>query len=529
MKAEGCRPKLWVAGDWNALFGFGTNILVNLLTLTSLLRFVLGMPDALVFGRILPATGLMLCLSTGYYAWLARELARRTGRSDVCALPSGVSVGHMFVVVLVIMLPILRRTGDPVKAWEAGLAGVFIQSFVLMAGGCFAPLIRRVTPRAALLGPLAGIAITFIAMGPALQIFLTPAIGLICFAVVLVNWLGGVRYFRGVPAGLVAIGLGTAIAWGSNLFGLSFGGLGPAPVAKSLANLGWRFPLPAFGHVFAGFRYTGTLLVTAIPFGIYDLVEAIDNLESAAAAGDSFPSLRVLTADGVVSLIGCLMGNPFLNAVYVGHSGWKAMGGRIGYSAGTGLAVLVLCWLGLLSVVLAVLPGVAVLPILLYIGMLMGSQAFQETPKRHAPAVILAIIPTLAAWALNLVNGTLAATGFPQGPSGALLAKLDGQGVLYRALEIMSGGSVLTGLVLSAVTVLVIERQFVRAAGFSVFGAALTFFGLMHGQRIGVAQNPAMAASYLGVAAILAWAGRRPGSRPPDGAQPPAESSPAPH
>ena len=48
--------RYWVPGDWNAFFGFGTNILVNLLTLTSLLRFVLKMPDSLVFGRILPAT-----------------------------------------------------------------------------------------------------------------------------------------------------------------------------------------------------------------------------------------------------------------------------------------------------------------------------------------------------------------------------------------------------------------------------------------------------------------------------------------
>jgi AGZA family xanthine/uracil permease-like MFS transporter len=71
------KPKVWVPGDWNAFFGFGTNILVNLLTLTGLLRFVLKMPDALVFGRILPATGLMLCLSTLYYAWLAWKLARK--------------------------------------------------------------------------------------------------------------------------------------------------------------------------------------------------------------------------------------------------------------------------------------------------------------------------------------------------------------------------------------------------------------------------------------------------------------------
>ena len=89
------KPALWTPGDWNAFFGFGTNILVNMLVLTGLLRFVLKMPDSLVFGRILPALGLMMCLSTFYYAYLAYKLAQKTGRSDVCALPSGVSVPHM--------------------------------------------------------------------------------------------------------------------------------------------------------------------------------------------------------------------------------------------------------------------------------------------------------------------------------------------------------------------------------------------------------------------------------------------------
>jgi AGZA family xanthine/uracil permease-like MFS transporter len=118
------RPKFWVPGDWNALFGFGTNILVNVLVLTGLLRFVLKMPDAMVFGRILPALGLMLCLSTGYYAFLAWKLAKDTGRDDVCALPSGISVPHMFVVTFVVMLPIGLATKDPVQAWEAGLTWV---------------------------------------------------------------------------------------------------------------------------------------------------------------------------------------------------------------------------------------------------------------------------------------------------------------------------------------------------------------------------------------------------------------------
>jgi AGZA family xanthine/uracil permease-like MFS transporter len=497
------KPRLWVPGDWNAFFGFGTNILVNVLTLTGLLRFVLKMPDELVFGRILPAVGLTLCLSTCYYAWLAYDLARKTGRNDVCAMPSGPGVGHMFIVVFVVMLPIKLRTGDPVKAWEAGLTWVCIQSVVLVIGGFLGRWVRQVTPRAALLGTLAGVSVTFISMRPALQMFLTPVIGLVCFVILLLNWLGGVRYFRGIPAGLVAIAAGTLIAWGSNFFDLNYGGLSLAGLTESFTNFGFRVPLPAFGHVFSGFEFLGTLLVTAIPFGLYDLVEAIDNVESAAVAGDSFPTMRVLAADGVASLIGCVMGNPFILAVYIGHPGWKAMGGRIGYSAATGVMIVLFCWLGIVPVMLALIPVVAILPILLYIGMLIGSQAFQETPRRHAPAIILALVPNVAAWALAQVHGALSAAGVTT-IDEALHAKMAGQGVLLHGLEILGGGAVLAGLVLAATAVFIIERQLWRAAAFAAAGAVLTFFGFMHGERIGLGQSPEVAASYLVVAAVLA-------------------------
>ena len=258
------KPKLWVPGDWNAFFGFGTNILVNVLTLTGLLRFVIQMPDEMVFGRILPAVGLTLCLSTFYYAWLGYDLARRTGRNDVCALPSGPSVGHMFIVVFVIMLPIKLRTGDPIKAWEAGLTWVCIQSVVLVVGGFLGRWVRQVTPRAALLGALAGVSITFISMRPVLQMFLTPVIGLVCFAILLVSWFGGVKYFRGLPAGLIAMAVGMLVAWGSGLFGLNYGGLSLAGLTESITQFGFSVPLPAFGQVFSGFEFLGVLLVTAM-------------------------------------------------------------------------------------------------------------------------------------------------------------------------------------------------------------------------------------------------------------------------
>jgi len=102
----------------------------------------------------------------------------------------------MFVVTFVIMLPIGLKTGDPIKAWEAGIVWVFFQRFILMAGGFIAPYIRRITPRAALLGTLAGVSITFISMRPALEMYQTPQIGIVCFAIILLSWFGGVKIRR---------------------------------------------------------------------------------------------------------------------------------------------------------------------------------------------------------------------------------------------------------------------------------------------------------------------------------------------
>jgi AGZA family xanthine/uracil permease-like MFS transporter len=202
------------------------------------------------------------------------------------------------------------------------------------------------------------------------------------------------------------------------------------------------------------------------------------------------------------------MGNPFINAVYIGHPGWKAMGGRLGYSAATGIMVILLCWFGTISVMLALIPVVAILPILLYIGMLIGAQAFQETPKRHAPAVVLSLAPHIAAWGLVAINGALAAAGTimpaltPEAKE-TLLASMRNEGVLYHGLEVLGGGSILGGLILGAIAVFIIDRKLMNAAAFALAGAVLTFFGFMHGERIGIGQTPLVAVSYLIVAGVL--------------------------
>src|SRR5438093_11801676 len=172
---------------------------------------------------------------------------------------------------------------------------------------------------------------------------------------------------------------------------------------------------------------------------------------------------RTHSSDVVDSLIGFLLGNPFINAVYIGRPGWKAMGGRIGYSAATGIMVVLLSWFGIISVLLALVPVVAISPILLYIGMLIGAQAFQTTPVKHAPAIVLALTPHLAAWAKLQIDTMLGSTitaaqavgGLAAGKIDAVktaaIAALPQQGVLYHGLEVMGGGSILPRRVHGAV------------------------------------------------------------------------------
>lgn len=150
---------------------------------------------------------------------------------------------------------------------------------------------------------------------------------------------------------------------------------------------------------------------------------------------------------------------------------------------------------------MALIPVVAISPILLYIGMLIGAQAFQETPRSHAPAVILSLVPQVAAWGKLQIDSALGAAGTNAMAVG--LDKLGQVGVLYHGLEIMGSGAILVSLILAATTACMIDRAFAKAAAFALAGAVLTFFGLMHSEAVGFGKTPLVALSYVGVAAIL--------------------------
>lgn len=498
----------WVPGDWNGFFGLFTNVVLNVIVLTGLCLYVVKLPEELVFGRILPALGIALPLGNLYYAWLARQLAQKEGRTDVTAMPYGPSVPHMFIVVFVVMLPVYLKTNDAKLAWQAGLAWCFIIGVIVLLGAFVGPWIRAHTPRAAMLGTLAGISIAFISMRPAFQMWELPWIAFVSFAIVLIAWTANVRLPGGIPGGLAAVLVGIALGWLATAIGWS-DYMKPAEVTKSFAQFGLHLPWLS-ADVWAGLRDVAPLLATAIPLGIYNFTEAMNNVESAAAAGDNYNLRKVLLADGVGAIVGAMLGSPFPPAVYIGHPGWKSVGGRIGYSLATGVVIGLVCFLGLTALLLAVVPLVAILPILLYIGLVIGAQAFQASPKEHAPAVVLAIIPNVAAWGHLQVDSALAAAGTSAGKVGA--AALGGTGVVYHGMELLGGGAVLAGLVLGAMAAFIIERQFKMAAMYAFAGAVLAFFGFIHGAQLGWAMSPMVALGYALFGAIcLAVSGQSQG------------------
>jgi AGZA family xanthine/uracil permease-like MFS transporter len=492
MKDVAGGARWWVAGDLNGFFGLFTNVLLNVIVLTTLCLYVVKLPPDVVYGRVLPALGIALPLGNLFYAYLAWQLAKKEGRSDVTAMPYGPSVPHMFIVVLVIMLPTYLATNDPMLAYQAGLAWCFIIGVIVLLGAFVGPWIRKVTPRAAMLGTLAGISIAFISMRPAFQMWEVPWIGLACLAIVLIAWTANIRLPGGVPGGLAAVILGAAIGWVAAALGWSDYMKGDQ-VAKAFDTFGLYLPFFS-SHVFSGLASIGPLLATAIPLGIYNFTEAMNNVESASAAGDNYNLRKILIADGAGAIVGSMLGSPFPPAVYIGHPGWKAVGGRIGYSLATGVFIALVCFLGLTALLLNVIPLVAILPILLYIGLVIGAQAFQASPSNHAPAVVLAIIPNVAEWAKIGMDSALQAAGSSADKIG--LAALAQVGVVYQGMALLGGGSVLAGMVLGSMAAFIIDHKLRHAAAAAFIGAALAYVGLIHAPQLMWGASPLVALGY---------------------------------
>src|ERR1700730_13628090 len=236
-----------VRGDIDGFFGLALDNLVQLLLIDVLCRTVLGFPPELIYGRVLPGAAVSILVGNLFYAFQARKLAERTGRTDVCALPYGINTVSLIAHVFLVMLPakvLAVNTGlaDPARiAWQAGLVATLCSVLIELGGAFIAERVRKVTPRAALLSTLAGIALAFISLGFLFRTFARPLVGLITFGIVILTYFGRVRFKGRIPGGMVAVGLGTLISWG----------IGIAPVGVRPPAPALHMPVPVFGDLIA--------------------------------------------------------------------------------------------------------------------------------------------------------------------------------------------------------------------------------------------------------------------------------------
>lgn len=468
----------FVKKDIDGFFGLMTDNLMQLIVIGVLCQHVCGLNAAKVFGTILPGAAISIFLGNVFYAWQARKLARQENRHDVTALPYGINTPSLFAFIFFVMLPVKIETGSPEIAWKVGLLACLGSGIIELGGSFVAEYIRKHTPRAALLSALAGIAITFIAMDFALRIFNRPLIAFLPLSIILIEYFGRVRFPFGLPGGLVALAAGTILAWMFHAIGFNY--MDPTAVKHSLAQFHLTLPQFSGGEIMEILKtgYAWKYLSIIFPMGIINIIGALQNIESAEAAGDRYPTMPSLAVNGIGSIAAAFFGSCFPTTIYIGHPGWKALGARAGYSILNAIFIGCICLSGLVNLIFNVVPIEAGAAIVLWIGIIITAQAFQSTPRSHAPAVAFGLFPAVAAYAVMVMDTALRAAGKSWSLVG--LEPFTKNGFYISGIIALERGFVLNSMILAAMVVFIIEKQFVTAALWSLGAALLAFTGIIH-------------------------------------------------
>ena len=491
-------PRFWAArGDVNAFFGLMLDNVADLLLTVGLLSAIFGFPVEFAIRHMVPGTAIGVLCGDLLFFWMALRLARQHNRPEITAMPLGLDTPSTFGMVFFVLGPafITAQQTMPLEeaarfTWHIGICSIVISGIFKLVCALFAGWIRRVVPRAGLLGSLAAIALVLISFLPLLEVFHYPLIGCTALAIILTTLVARIPFPGRVPGALAAL-----LVAGGMYYILQWAGLqqwlGPAshleidPRAALLPyewlavfRFEWLRALPA------SLQY----MPVVIPFALATVVGGIDCTESAAATGDEFDTKSVIRVEAIATLIAGLCGGVIQTTPYIGHPAYKAMGGRSAYVLATALFVGGAGVLGYFGYLYAIIPKPTVFPILVFIGLEITAQSFHATPKKHYAAVALACVPALASLALIYADKVIGGIGAMQ-----LLDPATGQPALL-SLDTMSGplgeelmtirmlanGFVLTGLLWSSALVALIDRRMKLAAVYFLVAAICVFFGFIH-------------------------------------------------
>ena len=474
-------------GDWDGFIAAFINNLVQLLILTPLCLGVLGFSVDLVIGRILPGIAISFLIGNIYYAYLAQKQMSATGRKDICALPYGISTPAVFANIFLVMLPaklIAESKGleDPeTLAWQAGILACVIGGLIELIGAFFAANLRKWVPRVALISTLSGVGIGFLGLAFLFQIMSAPLAGLPVFFLGLYLLLKPPNLPVWLPATAIILLVGTILGWLT----------GAAPVTTlnidPLSQINLHLPQYAFKSLLAAFDNAemATLISVILPISLLGVVASLQNIESAAAAGDDFPERPCLVVNGIGTLGAAFFGSPFPTSIYIGHPAWKKMGARSAYSIMNALTITALCLSGSLVAIVWLIPVEAGITIIFWIGLIITAQAFETTEPIHYPAAIIGIMPGIVAWFFVSVSSILSAGNLiSDGELSFNTSFLNQQAQVGNFLAgglAIQQGFLLIAMIWSAMVFHIIEKQHFKVAIWALIAAGLSALGIIHG------------------------------------------------
>ncbi|MET3508537.1 NCS2 family permease [Halalkalibacter oceani] len=475
---------LYKKEDTDAFFALFQNNLANFVVI-AVTMLGLGFPASIVFGKVIPGAAVAVIVGNLYYAYMAKRLAQKEGRTDVTALSYGISTPVMFVFLFGVLVPAHALTGDHELAWKIAVAAAFLSGLVEALVSFSGNWIRARLPRAALLGAIAGVALTFVAGEMLFNTFSIPVVGLVSLAIILVGIVGKIAMPFRIPASLFAVLAGTVLA-----FALGF--QSPEQIREGLANIGFYPLIPSLAP-FEGMSYLfGALigiLAVLIPITLYNAIETMNNVDAMAAAGDSYDIRECQAVDGIGTMIGAIFGGLFPTTVYIATVGSKEMGAGRGYSILNAIVFALAAMSGVIAALAAIIPLAAVAPILVFVGMSMIGTAFVSNEKKYYPAVALAMLPYLANYVMTRFNNA----------AGEVVAGIS-EGIVP-----LGQGAMFTAILLGAMTVAIIDRQFRQATIFALIAALLSFVGFMHAPALAFNAAGDFAVGYMLVAVFFIY------------------------
>ncbi|MFO1526569.1 MAG: hypothetical protein U1F16_11425 [Turneriella sp.] len=496
------RYRWYAIGDLNAFFALMFDNVANLALFGLLLTGIFKIPAEIVYTKMFPGTAIGVLIGDAIYTWMAVRLAKRTQNPNITAMPLGLdspsTVGIALMVIGPAFLAVLRNTPDPTQqqlydagivAWQVGMATLFLIGIVKLIFSFFGDWVARMVPEAGLLGSLAGVGITFLALVPLEHMFGLPIVGMIAFGIILYALVARVKLPFNMPSVFLSVLVGAVLYYAL---------VAAKMVPAHTIDFTMRFtpPVPTLAFV-AGFKTALDYLPIAIPFGFLTVIGGINVTASARLAGDAYKTRSILLTEAVATLGASLFGGVAQSTPYIGHPAYKAMGGRAGYTLATGIFVGLGGIFGYLGFMAELIPAAALAPIFIFVGLDIVEQSYHSTPKRHATAVTMAIIPAIPALVqmkLGPMIGDIERFYAKLKGSSAELAASMQSGFSYferhyqegwLAINAVGNGFILTAMIWGAFTAKLIDRKFRQASFFIMIGALFSFFGLMHSVQIG--------------------------------------------